>query len=190
MQLYVRLGAARDQARNSVERHLGRSVQRVLMHLVKRAVHEAREQSLDPEVAAHQASHQGANRRVLAERNQRTEIAIVPGLQWFAGQSSLHLLDEVRGLLVRRLRARRDITARMIRPRAGGTVSDDEYVFVARRPQRLRYDELVAAGALEAIKIGEYVGRLDASRPNHELGRNEAAVRQLYSCRGHLSNLR
>src|SRR4030095_2619189 len=117
------------------------------MHLVKRAVHKAREQSLDPEVATHQSSHQGANRRILAERNQRTEIAIVPGLQRVAGQSSLHLPNEVCGLLVRRLGARRDITARMIRPFAGGTVADDEYVFVARRLQRLRYHEAGGCGA-------------------------------------------
>src|SRR4029453_530629 len=160
------------------------------MHLVKRAVHKAREQALDPELAAHQSSHQGANRRILAERNQRTEIAIVPGLQRVAGESSLHLPDEVCGLLVRRLGARRDITARMIRPCAGGTVADDEYVFVARRLQRLRDDELVAAGALEAIKIRKYVGGLDASRPDHELGRDDAAVRQPHSSCSYLSNLR
>jgi hypothetical protein len=77
----------------------------------------------------------------------------------------------------------------MTRPCAGGTVANNEYIFIARRLQRLSYDELVAAGALEAIKIREYLGRLDAGRPDHELGRNEAAVRQPHSSCAHLSDL-
>ena len=53
------------------------------------------------------------------------------------------------------------------------------------------YDELVAARLLSRpSRFCEYVGRLDAGRPDHELGRNEAAVRQPHSSRADLSNLR
>ena len=47
VQLDDRLGAARQHARQGVEDDLARPVQRHLVHLVERAVHQAREQALD-----------------------------------------------------------------------------------------------------------------------------------------------
>src|SRR4051794_37907152 len=49
VQLHVRLGAAGDESRGGVERHLPEAVQRELVHLVQRQVHHPREPSLDPQ---------------------------------------------------------------------------------------------------------------------------------------------
>src|ERR1700731_1991436 len=96
----------------------------------------------------------------------------------------------MRGLLVRCLRARWDITARMTCPLAGGTVADDKYVFVARRLQGRQHDQLVAAGALEAVKSREDIRRLDPGRPDDELSGNEGPARKRYSSRADLRDLR
>src|SRR4051812_35943682 len=40
MELHVRLGPPHDQARQRVQRHLGKAVQRQFMHLVEREVHQ------------------------------------------------------------------------------------------------------------------------------------------------------
>src|SRR3984893_6130667 len=115
---------------------------------------------------------------------------IAPRPQRCASQPSLDLLDEMRGLLVRCLRAGWNITARMTCPRASSTVTRDEYVFVARRLQRRQHDQLVDAGTLEAGKIREDIRRLDSGRSDYECGRNESPARKLHPGRADLRDLR
>ena len=52
------------------------AVQRRLVHLVQRAIHQAGEHALDEHAAADQEAHQAADRAVFAERDQRAEIAV------------------------------------------------------------------------------------------------------------------
>ena len=124
-------------AGEGVERDLGRAVQRQLVHLVERLVHQAGEQALDEEVAADQLAHQVADGRIVAERHQRAEIAIAQRPQRLAREAPRQLPGQVRGLLVRGLRARRHGPV-VAGPGAGGAVADGEDVVVARGLQRRR----------------------------------------------------
>src|SRR3984893_17787561 len=111
MQLHVRLRAPSDQPAERVERHLDGPMERIFVHLVERAIHQAREKPLDPQVAAEQSAHQIADRGVLTERDQRSEIAIAPWLHRLALKTPPDLLDEMHRLLVRRPGARGDTGA-------------------------------------------------------------------------------
>src|SRR5262245_52354304 len=120
MQLHARLRAPCDQTRRRIEDGLPPAVQGDLVLLEERYVHHAREQALDPQIAADEAAHQIADRRVLAERDQRSEIAVAPWLERAPGEAPLDLSDHVRCHLVRRLRARRNGHVLLAEPRTGG----------------------------------------------------------------------
>src|SRR5438552_6516250 len=106
VKLHVRLRAPGNGSRGRVERHLPETVQRQFMRLVERQVHHPCEPTLDPQLAAAETAHQIADDRVLAQRDQRTEVAIPPRHQRLVAQSVIDLLHHVRRLLVRRLCAR------------------------------------------------------------------------------------
>src|SRR5262245_37538605 len=130
VQLHVRFGTAVNPTRQRIERNFGDAVQRPLVHLVEREIHYPRQQTLDP-----QASHQIAECRVLAQRYEGAEIAVTPGFDRPAGEAPLHLVREVRGLLVRRLSTRRNDLAVISQPRASGAIADCKDVWIARRLQ-------------------------------------------------------
>src|SRR4051794_33456507 len=127
MQLHLRLGAAEEAAGERAEEGPAAAVQRVFVHLVERAVHEAGGKTLDEEVLAEEEPHEAADGAVLAERDQRAEIPVGERQGRLAGEPAAELLQEVRGLLVRGLGARRH--RRLVaRARAGGAVADREDV--------------------------------------------------------------
>src|SRR4029077_11717600 len=61
MQLHVWLGAAHDETRQGVERHLGKTMQRQFVHLVEREVHYSREPAFDHQAAAGEPAHHVAD---------------------------------------------------------------------------------------------------------------------------------
>lgn len=54
MELDVRLRSTRDQPSQGIQRHLDEAVQRQLMQLVERGVHQSGEQAFNPQIAAYQ----------------------------------------------------------------------------------------------------------------------------------------
>src|SRR6516225_1983839 len=65
------------------------------------------------------------------------------------------------------------------RPRTGGAIADRKNVVVAGGLQRLPNDELIARVSFEAVEVLQKGGRLDAGRPDHEFGIDNAAVCEL-----------
>src|SRR6266436_4472250 len=102
------LGAPRHGSRDGIEPDLQGAVQRRFVHLVKRSIHQAGEISLDEQTSAGENAHQAADRAEFAERYQRPEVAISEGLDRLPGQSARNLFQQMRGLLMRRLGARRN----------------------------------------------------------------------------------
>jgi hypothetical protein len=139
MQFHVRLGAARNGARKSIQQDRGDAVQRNLVHLVEGEVHEACDHSLDPHPA-----HQFAHGRIIAKRHQRAEIPVAPWLDFPLGQKPLQLPRQMRSLLVRSLRTRRHGFARMTDPGTGGAVTNGKDVRISRGLQRRQHHEAVA----------------------------------------------
>src|SRR6478736_9435991 len=76
MQLHVWLGAAHDETRQGVERHLGKTMQRQFVHLVEREVHHSREPAFDHQAAAGEPAHHVADGAELTQRDERTEVAV------------------------------------------------------------------------------------------------------------------
>src|SRR5262245_1953170 len=141
------------------------------MQLVERAVHEASEQPLDPQVPAQKSTHQVSNRRILAQGDEGAEIAIAPRLRRLAGQAPPDLLHQMRGLLVRSLRTGRNICVGTILPWASRTVAERKNVLVARCLKCRQYDELVDAIGLKTIQVTQKIRCLHAGRPDHQLSR-------------------
>src|SRR6185312_6200132 len=81
VQLDLRLGTPRQQTRDAIERHLDGAMQRHFVHLIQRAIHYFREPAFDAHRLAGDEAHQIADRRIIAERNQRTKVAILEGRQ-------------------------------------------------------------------------------------------------------------
>src|SRR6516225_2142660 len=175
MQLHLRLGAAINQTHGGVERDLDKAVQRIFVHLVERHIHEAREVAFDKEALADQFAHQTADRAVLAERHQRTEVAIMPGLKRLPHELSPQLFRQMRRLLVCRLSARRhDGVA--FRPRTGGAITDRKNIVVARGLQRLANDELMEGISFKTIKYLQQSPRPDSLCRHHLLSIDYAAI--------------
>jgi hypothetical protein len=95
----------------------------------------------------------------------------------------------MRGLLVRGLGARRH-GRRVARPGTGGAVTQREDVVVARGLQGRAHDEPVELVGLEPGQPGEKIRRLDARRPDHELGRDHDAAGEPHAVCQHLGHAR
>src|SRR4029079_14404429 len=74
--------------------------------------------------------------------------------------------------------------------RTGGAVAHGKDVRIARGLQRLMHHQLIDAIDFEPIQIFQPVRRLDAGCPDHELRRNEFAVREAHAFRGDLRDRR
>ena len=138
------------------------------MHLVERAVHEAREIAFDEELLADQEAHQAADRAVLAERDQRAEIAIGEGLERRPANRRWSCRTRCVGLLMGRLGARRH--------RAGTGHGQEAQSPIAKMSASrvvcsvgVTTSWLIAVG-LEPVELAQHVRRLDAGRPHHQLG--------------------
>ena len=70
MQFDLWFGAPRDDARYCVKCDLDEAMKLVLVHLVERHIHEAREIALNEKVSANERAHQAPDRAVLAKRHQ------------------------------------------------------------------------------------------------------------------------
>src|SRR4029453_13612235 len=81
----------------------------------------------------------------------------------------------MRGLLMRRLGARRQGLVATWQ-NAVGAVADSEDVAVTRGLKHRVDDEAVDAIGFETAKLLEEFRRLDAGRPNHELGGKKRSV--------------
>lgn len=66
MQFDLWLGAPRDDARDCVKRDLDEAMKLILVHLVERHIHEAREVAFNEKVSAHERAHQAPDRAVMA----------------------------------------------------------------------------------------------------------------------------
>ena len=76
MQFDLRLRGPGKSARQRAEEYLEAAVQGIFVHLVKGAIHQPRQISLDKDVLANQKAHQAADGAVFAERDERTEVAV------------------------------------------------------------------------------------------------------------------
>ena len=94
------------------------------------------------------------------------------------------------GLLVRRLRARRNRGSRPAEPWARGAIANREDVVITRRLKGRAHDELVDAVGFEAIEIAQEIRRLDAGGPHYKLGRNHLSGRELHAARHHFGDSR
>src|SRR5260370_32895959 len=100
-------------------------MQRHLMHLVERAIHQTGKRPLDEQAFAQEEAHQAADRAQAAERHQRAEIAIEEGLERLTLEAPSQLPEEMRGLLMGRLGAWRHRRVVAL-ARGGGAVADRE----------------------------------------------------------------
>ena len=178
MKLDARLETAPQESSNRVERDTRVTVDRDLMQLVERCVHDARDDSLDHHLAADQPPHQIADRGQLAERYERTVVVKAESRQGLSRKTRPHRFDQHRRLLMRRLRARRHQQAFVSRldPRARGTIAERKNVGVARCLQRRLHDQLIVAIDFEPIQIGEPRRCFDSRCPNDEIGGKELAA--------------
>src|ERR1700730_14153192 len=165
MQLHMRLGPPCQRSGDGIKPDLQRAVQRRLVHLVERAIHQARDISLDQHALPGEEAHQAADRREFSERNQRAEITVDERFDRLTFQSALDLLQEVGRLLVRRLRARRNGPFLAVRHQIGA-IAHGKDIVVARRLQGWADDELTRRARLQAIKVLQYVGTAYAGRPD------------------------
>ncbi len=164
------------------------AVQRQLVELVERHIHQPRERALDQQAAADQTPHQIADGRIFAERDQRAEIAVAERLERPAGEAVLDLAQHVAGLLMRRLGARRHGRV-AAEPWAGGAIAERENVVVARGLQSRAHHQLVDPVGLEPADLLQGLGRLDAGGPHDQLGVDDAAVGELHAGRQHRTDL-
>src|SRR5437764_12344247 len=189
MQFDLRLRAPGKSAPQRAEEYLDAAVQGIFVHLVKGAIHQPRQISLDEDVLANQKAHQAADGAVFAERDERTEVAVDERLELLAREPAAQLLDEMRGLLMSRLSPRRH-RRRVPFAWTCRAVADGENVGIGARLQRRRDDQLVAAVDIEPVEVAEELRPLDAGGPHHELGGDELAARQAHAFGPHLAHLR
>src|SRR6476469_1487205 len=124
-------------------------MQRVLVHLIKRAVHEA------------------PDRGLFAERYEGAEIPIVPRYWLLICQTALDLLENVRALLVRGLRARWNILTFLADPRGRRAIAEREDVLVASRLQRRKNHELIDTIRFKTVQSSEHVWCPHTGSPHH-----------------------
>src|SRR5207253_10113691 len=77
------------------------------VHPVEAPVHQAREQAADPEVSTGELTDDVADCRVIAERHERTEVAVAKRSERASLDARSNGTREQARFLVRRLRARR-----------------------------------------------------------------------------------
>src|SRR3954468_12804001 len=131
MQLDMRLGAPREDAREGIEEYLGEAVQRELVHLVERQVHYFCKKPFNHDTTAGDGTHQATDGTKFAERDQRAEIPVLERLQRLAAQMAWQHFAEMSRLLVRGLRARWH-GRRFAWPRAAGAVAKGKNIRGAR----------------------------------------------------------
>src|SRR5690349_7423952 len=107
VEFHLRLEPAAQEATDGVERDAKIAVDRDLVKLVERRVHDACDQSLDQHVAADQPPHQVPDGGELAEGYQRAVIVEAELRQRLPLDTRAYRFDQHRRLLVRGLSARR-----------------------------------------------------------------------------------
>ena len=145
-------GPPREKPAQHVENDFGEAMQRVKVHAIERDVHDSREESFDENRAPDELPHETADGAVLAERDERSEVAIHVRLQSPSLEPPPKVANEMRCLLVRGLRPRGHAVP-MPGPRTACAVAHREYVRIARRLQRLVHNQLVLTIALETVEL-------------------------------------
>ena len=165
---------------------------RQLVHLVQRQVHHLGKVTLDHQVVANQAAHHVAHGAEFAQGNQRAEVFVVVRPERLVGKAALDLLEQVRSLLVRRLRTRGHHTAAAtcgVTAGAGRTVTQRKNIGVARGLQGVLHHQLVDAVGLQAAQVLQKVRRLDARGPHHQLGLHHPPIGQAHAGGHHFRDL-
>ena len=160
------------------------AMQRQLVHLVQRQVHEPRHAALDHQAAADQAAHHVAHRAELAQRHQRAEVAVAivgSGLPASRRCTCLTISDAcwcaacARGGTNPPLPWSASGQGQAAQSPMAKTSSSSVVCSVGRTTSWLM--RLVSSPS----EVAQEVGRLHASGPDHQFGRNLAAIGQAHA---------
>ena len=138
-----------------------------------------------------EAAHQVADRRVLAERDERAEIAIPPLGQRLGSASRALICLTMCDACWCADCARGGTSVPSLPSHGQAAQSPIAKMFsIARGLQRRQHHELIDAVGLEPVEVLEEIGRLDAGRPHDQLGGNDLAGREPDAVGEHLRHAR